>query len=640
MSQLRALFEPIKIGNVEIKNRIALLPMGTSYVEAGFVTPKQTGFIVERAKGETGLIILGGVSPLQINLGPILSIHHDRYIPGLKQLTDEVHAYDSKIFCQFTYTYLFAKEEGAPIEIVGPSDHLCRILNAPARALTQEEIRQIIEEGGDAARRAREAGFDGVELLMGMGYVLCRFVSTHTNKRTDEYGGSPENRLRIVLEMIDNMKAKAGIGPDFPLICRISPEEFMEGGLTVEDWRVLAPMLEKAGVLGLNIEAGWHECSVPTTQMIVPKGAFVHIAHEMKKVVDIPVIAGHKISDPVLANQIIEEGKADLAGMGRPLIADPYLPRKAREGRLDEIRHCISCNECLDGLMWGQEHAPLRCTVNPQVGHETEDAGPAPKPKKIVVVGGGPAGMEAAIVAAQRGHNVVLFERQDRLGGQLIPAASSPWKDDINTLTKYLSHMMDKEGVEVRLSVAANAEIIDVEKPDAVVLAMGAVPAILDIPGVAKPNVVTSVDVLRGLKETGKKVVVIGGGFVGCELSLFLRERGNEVTLLEVRKRIGADIGPTTRWVVRKELKNAQIQMETEIYADEITDDGVRAHKNGETKFFEADTVVLAVGMKANAGFAEELKGKPYAVHTIGDCVEARKIRHAISEGFEIGRQL
>jgi len=639
VTELKNLFQPIHIGEMELKNRIIFLATATGYGADDGVTDRQTNFYAERAGGGAGLLVTGITMPSSLGrpLPGMMGIYHDRFIPSLRQLNDAVQAYGAKIAAQLGLQYYWAKGEGAPVEEVAPSEVSTRRDSAP-RALTIEEIRQIIDDFSEGVRRARDAGFDAVEFHCGIGYLINRFLSPCTNKRTDQYGGSFENRMRFLLEIIELSKKKAG--SDYPIICRISGEEFMEGGHTLEDSKKLAPILEQAGVHCLSMQAGWHECRTPLVHMSVPRGAFVYIAEEIKKVVNIPVVAAYRINDPILADKIIAEGKADLIGMARPLIADPALPNKAREGKFDDIRPCIACGHCLDTVMVGM---PMTCSVNPRVGREAEyTIEPAKISKKVFVIGGGPAGMEAAAVAATRGHRVTLFEKSDRLGGNLLLAAALSYKGEIGNFASYMETQVKKSGAQIRLGQEMTAKAVEEGKPDAVIVATGTSAKVPDLPGFKGDNVALALDVLAGKKVIGESVIVVGGEMVGCEVAEFLAEKGKQVTLLARRERVGDDIGRTTRWVIMQRLRNAGIRMETKVDVVEITDKGVRGirRNGGEVEFFAGDSVVLAVGLASSNELAQKLEREVPAIYSVGDCVEVRRIVEAIEEGFRVAREL
>ncbi|HXX59384.1 MAG TPA: FAD-dependent oxidoreductase [Dehalococcoidales bacterium] len=639
MIPLTRLFSPIRVKNIELKNRIVFLAIGTDQAQDGMVTDTYHNFVVERAKGGAGLIISGCLSPFKsIHDQTLLGIGDDRYIPRLRELVRAVHQYESKIAGQIQPMYHFAKDANSVAEPVGPSEQIIPLLKQTARALTIEEIHQTVADCGEAARRCREAEFDAIELSMGMGYMLNRFLSPVTNKRTDEYGGSMENRMRLVLEIIRKMRQKTG--NDFPIICRFSAEEYMEGGLTVTDWKIMAPILEKAGVDVMDVEAGWHECRKPLNQASVVPGSFAFLAEEIKNVVNVPVVAAYRINDPFIAEQILERGKVDLIGMGRSLIADPYLPNKAKEGRFDEIRTCLACNFCLSDVA-KHESGGIKCTINPRVGREKEtELKPTTKSKKVLVIGGGPAGMQAAMTAAARGHKVTLIEKGNKLGGQLLNALLPPYKEEIKKLVNTMTAQVKKTGVAVELNKQATVPFILENKPDAVIIAAGARPLIPNIPGVKNKNVATAIEVLTNSKKVGDKVVIVGGGLVGCETADFLAEKGKKITVVEMLGRMAADIPPASRWVLMQRLKVAGAGMESGTKVEEITSDGVRATRNGTPVFFAADTVVLATGFSPNKELTNQLTGKVPELYSVGDCVQAHRIKEAIEEGFNIGSHI
>lgn len=639
MTGLKNLFQPIKVGEMELENRIVFLAVMTGYGANDMVTERLKNFYAERARGGVGLLTTAIIMPSSLGtpLPGTMGIYHDRFIPGLRQLVDMVHAEGPKIAAQLGLQYFWAREEGAPIEEVAPSEVSTRRGSAP-RALSIAEIHQIVEQFSDGVRRARDAGFDAVEFHCGVGYLINRFLSPCTNKRTDQYGGTLENRMRFLLAIIESSKRKAG--SDYPLICRISGEEFMEGGHTLEDSKKLAPILEKAGVHCLSMQAGWHECPRPLVHMSVPRGAFVYIAEEIKKVVSVPVVAAYRINDPILADRIIADGRADLIGMARPLIADPELPNKAKEGRFNDIRPCIACGHCLDTVLGGM---PMACTVNPRAGKEAEYAiESAKRPKKVFVIGGGPAGMEAATVAANRGHQVTLFERGERLGGNLLLAAAPSYKGEIANLTRYLETQVKKSSTQIRLGEEVTAKTVEEGKPEVVIVATGANAKLPDLPGVKGDNVTLALDVLTGKEVFCERVIVVGGEMVGCEVADFLAEKGKKVTLLARRERVGDDIGRTARWVILQRLRAAGVSMETKVNVVEITDKGVRGiRRNGrESEFFEGDSVVLAVGLAPSNELSQKLERNAAAIYPIGDCVEVRKIVEAIEDGFRVAREI
>jgi 2,4-dienoyl-CoA reductase-like NADH-dependent reductase (Old Yellow Enzyme family)/thioredoxin reductase len=645
MEMFKHLFTPIKIGDMEVRNRIVMLPMTTGYPEADeTVGDRFINFFTERAKGGAGFIIIP-FSPVRAGSPMEPGLFDDRFIPGVRRLTAEIHAHGTKVACQLIISYhVMFKDDMS--EVVGPSPVMNQLVRVIPRALTVDEIRFIVEEYGRAARRAREGGFDAVEILVGCGYILNRFLSPISNKREDEYGGSLENRMRVILESIESVRREAG--NDFPIGVRLNIEELMAGGHTVEDSMIVAQALEKAGVSIINTYIGWHESPVPTVAPSLPPGAFAHLVEKIKGCVSIPVIAANRINDPIVAEKILADGKADLVGMGRALLADPELPNKAKEGRIEEIVPCIACSRCLAEIMpmykaWGKGFSTF-CTVNPFAGKEGDYfLEPAAKPKKVVVIGGGPGGMEAAMTAAMRGHRVTLFEKGDELGGWLLVGCIPPYKDEIRALHKSLAVRTRKAGVQIRLKDEAGPKTIGEEKPDVLILAVGANPLVPNIPGVKGAHVVLAEDVLTGRKSVSGAIIIVGGGLVGCETAEFLIERGQgitSVTVVEMLERMAETVSPTYRPFFMARLKKTGIRMETQTTVEEITDKGVKVTQNGVPGFIEGNAVVLAVGLRAEPQLEEKFKGKAPEIYSVGDCVKPRMIKEAIEEGFSIGRKV
>jgi len=650
MMKLEKLFQPSKIGPLEILNRIIMVAVTTRYdFEESDRLPK---FYAERAKGGAGLIITGALQTLYPGrkLGVArVNIYNDSGIPKLKKWVKAIHDNGGRAAAQLaTYGYWSKKGTEGTAEDVGPSavtlprEGLHPIFSLaeylpPVRTLTVEEIHMIQEAIGDAASRAREAGFDAIEIQCIGGNILHRFTNPFLNRRRDQYGGNVENRLRIMTETIANVKRKTG--EDFPIICRIPGLDPVPWGLGLEDWQVIASILEKAGVHALNIYPRWYEARGPLPQMCVPRNAFVHLAEGIKKAVNIPVIAGVRINDPLDAEQILANGKADFIGMGRPLIADPDLPNKAKEGRLEDIRLCTACCRCYDDVASDRF---MSCAVNPSAGREGEYiVNRAEKAKKVFIIGGGPAGMEAARVTALRGHQVTLFEAKDKLGGQLLNAIVPPYKDEWNSTIRYFTTQLGKLHVEVRMNTRCTAKEIEEGKPDVVIVASGAIPLIPNLPGMNGNNVVTAVDVLAGRKQTSQNVVIVGGGSTGCETAEFLAQKGKQVTILEMLPRIGADYGPMNRWVVIDRLIAAGIRLETSVKVEGITEKGVRVIRAGlYPEFFEADSVVLALGMKPDDGVDLNLEGKVLSLFKIGDAVKPAGVTEAIESGLKVGLQV
>lgn len=646
MLELTNLFRASNIGQMKLKNRIVMLPITTGYNEADeTVGERFIDYFRERAKGGVGLIVIP-FSPIYTACPMQPGLYSDFFVQGASRLCKAVQAYEAKVCAQLIVQYHFVTEGGSVPEVVAPSPVLNRMMGCTPRELSIQEIHYLAKEYGKAAHRARTAGFDSVELPIVGGYILNRFLSPYSNKRRDVYGGNLQNRMRIVLEIIENIKTMAG--EDYPIICRLNVQENIEGGYDIHQSKEIAAMLEAAGIHAISVYTGWHESPVPTVQACVPEGAFVYLADEIKKVVGIPVIAANRINNPISAERILSEGKADLVGMGRALLADPEFPNKARKGEFDEIVPCIACSRCLAEILsayrkWGKPVSTY-CSVNPRLGQERESVlQRADKPKKVLVVGGGPAGMEAAVTAALRGHKVTLYEKGRALGGQLLIACLPPYKDEIKALIKSMSVKTHKSGVKVKLNAEVGPEIVQKEKPDSVILACGGIPLIPHIPGLLGRHVGTAEEVLTGGKEAKGAVVILGGGLVGCETAEFLIKKNGVtgVTILEALDRIGNDMSLTNRGFTLSRLRSLGIEMETNVIVEAITGEGVRVSKGGAGMTFRADTVVLAVGFRANNQLAEDLKDmKFFQLSSAGDCNEPRTIREAINEGFCIGRRI
>lgn len=643
------LFEPGRIGKLSTKNRIGMAPLGfiAKFVDRdGRLTQQGIDYYAARAKGGTGLIITGTTRVnREIDYFPglprVLVVDSSRETAvQLEKLAETVHEYGAKIAFSLTagmgrctFRALLAKG-GRP---VAPSPLPCFWEpSVITRELTTEEIEKIVQDFGIAAEVLRSAGIDGVDIHGHEGYLLDQFITALWNKRTDKYGGDLEGRLRFPVEVIQSIKRKAG--DDFPVIYRYGLTHYLEGGREVEEGLEIARRLEAAGADALDIDAGcyetWYWPHPPNTQ---PPGCMVDLAEMTKKVVKIPILVAGRLGYSDLAEKVLQEGKADFILLGRPLLADPEWPNKVKGGRLEDIRPCVGCHEC---LKMDLELKYLSCAVNPTTGMEVEYAlKPAEKKKSVLVVGGGPGGMEAARIAALRGHKVTLWEKGDALGGNLRPASAPDFKRDYKSLINYLSTQIKKLRVTIELRKEATPELIQAMKPEVVFIATGATPIIPEIPGVKKGKVVTAVDLLLGKKEAGESVVVVGGGMVGCEAALYLAQKGKQVTIVEILDSIARDMYSPNRMHMLKLLAESNVKSLTETNVLEITDEGVAiADKDGKRSTLKADTVVLAIGLKPDGGLFGALKDKVPEVYASGDCVEARKVINAIWEGFGIAR--
>lgn len=649
---LEMLFSPIAIGNLEVKNRIAMAPITTNWAPAdGTVPDRIVDYLEARAKGGVGLIILETVTVdadfpyIMTSLG----LWDDSQIPSFANLADRLHAHGAKLAVQISHpgpeSFSFMKG----IRPVGPSPTVCKMHGQVCRELATSEIKPIAEQYGAAARRAREAGCDAMELHAAHRYMLAgSFLSPLRNRRTDAYGGSTDGRLKFVLEIMESVRAEAGA--DFPVIARISGDEYLPGGRSLRDTEYIAPKLALAGVAAFEISGGvqpelfWRV--IPPTG--TPIGINVDAAAAVKKVVDVPVMAVGRINDPRFAEDLLQKGQADMVSLGRALLADPELPNKAAEGRFEDIAPCTGC--CFGCVHRQTKLQPMSCVINPTVGREKEMAiTPAAKPKQVLVVGGGPGGMEAARVAAARGHRVTLVEKSAKLGGQLNLACVHPTKQEIVKWIQYLSVQVEKAGVEVELNKEVTPELIEQMKPDAVVVAAGGEVALPDIPGVDRDEVVPAKAVFEGTKAiTRGKVLVVGGGMVGCEIADLLADRGDEqstagveVTIVEMLDDIALDVPAQSRTLLMPSLREKGVRALTSATVKAITEEGVVIAKDGrEETLAGLDLVIIACGTKSTQVLGEEIEGKVPELYVIGDAKQPRDALEAISEGSQVARAL
>ena len=648
MSKLMKLFEPGQIGRLKIKNRIVMAPMVPwGLVEPdGMISERGIDYYSERAKGGAGLITTGAAitkPDLEYRrVRRMFRADNPQVIPRLRELVDAVHRYDAKISIQLTPgtgRVIFPMAASQP---VGPSV-LPNVwdLSVMTRELTTEEVEALVRSFENAARIVKESGADAIELHGHEGYLIDQFMTSLWNRRQDKYGGDLEGRLRFALEIVEAIKAEAGA--DFPVIFRYAVRHYIEGGREIEESLEIARRMEKAGVDALHVDAGcyddWYWPHPPNYQ---PPGCMVDMAEAVKKAVSIPVIAVGRLGYPELAEAVLGEGKADFIALGRPLLADPEWPLKAREGRLNDIVPCIGDHDgCLGRTTVRGAH--LSCTVNPACGNERASTiTPADKPKYVIVVGGGVAGMEAARVAALRGHKVRLYEKSEKLGGHLIEASAPEFKDDLRLLRNYYQTQIEKLRVIVKLGKEATPELIKEEKADVVIVATGSTPIIPGIPGIEKDKVVTAVDLLLGRKDAGEKNIVVGGGLVGCETAVYLARQGKRVTIVEMLENILRDIFEANRQHLFKLLAESGVCVLTDAQLTRVTDDGV-VIVNKRRRYqahIQADTVVLAVGLKPEVHLAKALEGEVSEVHSIGDCRDPRKILDAIWSAFHTARAI
>lgn len=652
MSSLDKLFSPIKIGTMEVRNRIAMAPMSTGWApDDGTVPQQMIDYWETRAKGGVGLIIFEVVT-IDASFPYIMQsvgLWDDNLIPSYKKFVDAMHAHGAKVAPQISHPGPESFSWLKGIQPVGPSPVVCKTHGQVCRELATEELGPIIEQYGEAARRAREAGCDAMELHAAHNYMLAgSFLSPLRNKRSDAYGGGIHGRLKFLLEVLHSIRAKAG--RDFPVILRISGDEHLPGGRDLRDTQYIAPKLVEAGVDAFHISGGvvpdlfWRILPPSGT----PPGLNVPAAAAVKQVVDVPVMVVGRITDPRLAEDILDKGQADMVVMGRALLADPELPNKAAEGRFEDIAPCTSCGlGCLRGQL---TYEPLTCVINPTVGREKEMAiTPAAKAKKVMVVGGGPGGLEAARVAAVRGHEVTLYEKEAKLGGQFNLAAVPPMKQELSLWLQYLTVQVKKVGVTVELNTEVTPELIEEIKPDVVIVATGGECLIPPIPGVNGPKVSTAHAVLAGqLAISRGNVLIIGGGMVGCELADMLADPGYNqttggtlVTIVEMLPDIALDVIPQSRMLLIPRLREKGVKVVTLATVKEVLEDGVVVTRDGQEETIGGmDHIILACGAKSVDELSDKIKDKVPEVYVIGDAKEPRKALEAIAEGAEVGRKI
>ena len=660
------LFQPIKINTLDIKNRIDMPAMHLGMANNFEVTDQIVEFYAERARGGVGMICVGYATVDELS-GNTLNIgaHKDEFIPGLARLSKAIKDNGARSCVQVNhagrYNMSFFLNGKQP---VAPSAIASRMTREVPKEMDKDEIRQTIDSFAQAAMRVKKAGYDAVEVLSGTGYLISEFLSPLTNKRADEYGGSPENRMRFGLDIMRAIRKQ--VGKNFPVMVRMNGNDFMPGGQGNAELKLYAKALvEEAGVDALCINVGWHEARVPQITAAVPRGAFAYLSRGIKEAVNVPVIASHRINDPETAREMIADGMCDMVAMGRGLIADPYLPEKAEDGREEEILHCIACAQgCFDNL-FKLKH--VECLCNPKAGYECEGACTlAETPKKIMVIGGGAAGMNAAIAASDRGHQVAIYEKGDELGGQLYLAGAPPGREEFAELAYDLETQVYTRNIDICLGQTVDAALIEKEKPDHIILATGATPMTPPIPGVELSHVVQAWDVLANKVYTGRRVVVIGGGAVGVETALLLAEKGTlsgetlkfllvnkaetpevlyematrgtkQITIIEMIGQIGKDFGKSTRWGMLQDVDRHGIELKPAAKALEITATGVRVETPDGISEIPADTVVLAAGARSDRSLVDIIKAKNIPFDVIGDAKAIGMAFDAVHQGYQAG---
>ena len=662
------LFEPITIGTLTLKNRIMMPAMHLNMCRNFKVTERLQAFYAERARGGAGLICVGYATIDELSGQPgNIGAHEDDFLPGLTRLAATIKEGGAAACVQLNHAgrynhslFLGGKQPVAPSPIAS------RLTQEVPRQLEETEIAQLIQHFAAAARRVQQAGFDAVEVLAGTGYLISEFLSPLTNQRQDAYGGSLENRMRFGLKVITAIRQATGT--DFPLLVRINGNDFMAGGNSRDELLIFARHLVTAGADALNVNVGWHEAQVPQIVTKVPRGVFSYLARTFREQIPVPVIAGHRINDPTIARQLLAEGSCDLVAMGRALIADPQLPEKTRSGREQDIVHCVACAQgCFDNLF---KLKAVECLCNPRAGYETHTLSqPTEKPQQVLVVGGGAAGMSAALAAAEQGHGVTLCERSNQLGGQLPIAGTPPGRAEFSILAEDLRRQLARHPIRVLPGTEVDASFLRQHRPDRLILATGGRPIAPLIPGADLPHVVQAWEVLAKTVETGQRVVIIGGGAVGIETALLLAEQGTmsaadlkfllvhraepleelyrlatrgskQITLVEMIDKLGSNFGRSTRWGILQDLQRFHVTALTRTKVQQITPGGVMIEHNDQTTEIAADTVVLAVGTSSYNPLAQTAAELQIPWQLVGDGQNPAMVFDAIHQGFAAGRSI
>lgn len=640
--QIKNLFMPIKLGMIEINNRFVIPAIGPNSNPDSTVSLNLIDFWQARAKGGWGLLIVasGTVDPIGKSIPMQLGLWDNKFIPGYRKLTDIVHKYGVKIAIQLHHAGRQTNSKIIGAQPVAPSAISCPVEKELPRELSTSDIYEIIDKYGDAAVRAQEAGFDAIEIHGAHGYLVAQFMSLYSNKRIDEFGGNFLNRMRFPVEIIKNIRHK--VDTSFPIIFRFSGNEKVIGGRSLSESKVIANLIQETGVNAVHISVGvYAKKQYIIAPGDVPPGFLLKDAGEVKQSITIPVIAVGRIIDPWIAEDAIKSGRADLIAWGRQSLVEPELPKKIAAENFTEIAPCIGCMQGCLGYLYNPKKMKVTCLVNPFCGEEGKiNITPVKKSKKVIVVGGGPGGLETAWLSSARGHKVILFEKQPSYGGQFRLCAALPGKQDFSKAIGYLVKMCEKYNVSLNINTEATIQSILTEKPDVVVLATGARWLIPNMKGVNEA-IITVPDILNGQKQVGTNVLVVGGGSVGCGVADYLGERGHKITIVEKRNQIGIDIENAVNIFLQERLTKYNVKIETESEVIEFLKDGVIVKNNNKNIHITGfDNIVLAIGVKSYQIFSETLKNHLTELYIIGDAVLPRKAIDAIHEGACIATQL
>ena len=681
LSKYPHLLEPLDLGFTKLRNRALMGSMHTGLEEAKNGFERLAAFYSERARGGVALIVTGGIAPNEEGgvFQHAAKMTTDDEVKQHQIITDAVHQADGKICMQILHAGRYAYSPA----LVGPSAIQAPINPFTPKELDEAGIEKQIEDYAVCAQLAQKAGYDGVEIMGSEGYFINQFIVAHTNQRTDQWGGSYENRIRLPIEIVRRVRER--VGPNFILIYRLSMLDLIEDGSTWEEVVQLAKEIEKAGATLINTGIGWHEARIPTIATSVPRGAFSKVTARLKSEVSIPLITTNRINMPEVAEKILAEGDADMVSMARPFLADAELVQKAAEDRSQEINTCIGCNQaCLDHTF---SNKLTSCLVNPRACHETElKYVKTANPKNIAVVGAGPAGMAAASVAAERGHKVTLYDSGEEIGGQFNVAKLIPGKEEFYETLRYYGVMLKKYNVDMRLSTRVSAKELIADGYDEVILATGVQPRMPDIDGIEHPSVISYLDALKKRKPVGKRVAVIGAGGIGFDVSEFITHQGasaaldtdvfmkewgvdfsgqhrggvkgvepqlpepaRQVYLLQRKtSKIGKNLGKTTGWIHRTSLKHREVQMIPGVTYRKIDDEGLhitvtaKRAEQGEDKLLPVDTIIICTGQDPMRELQAELEAANVSTHLIGGADVAAELdaKRAINQGCYLAAEL
>lgn len=656
------LLSPITINKLEIRNRVVYPSLGLLYSYDGKLNDRYYNYFKEKARGGTGLVTVGPVGIDFIGSGGIIPmLDTDEAIPAFQKMAAIIKNEGARAWMQLfhagAYSYPMLLNGEPPI---APSAVYSRYSKAMPREMTAEDIERVRQAFVSAAQRAKEAGFDGVEILGSGGYLITQFLSPVKNQRTDAYGGSFENRVRFPKEVIEDVRKQ--VGPDFPLTIRMAGNDFVTGSNTDAETRAFAKVYEAAGVDAISVTGGWHETHVPQLPASLPQSGFAFLAYNIKKQVSVPVMASNRIASPAVAEKLLKDGYADMVSIGRALIADPHWVNKVMTDHVDEIRPCVACLQgCMDNVMSGK---PVMCVANPMAGFEGERKITKCKaPKQVMVVGAGLGGLEAAVTAAEAGHQVDLYEKKDDIGGQLWIAGAPPHKSELLGLVEYYRAMLGKHNVNLHLSTRVDDRVIREKNPDFLIVAEGAEPLLPPIDGIEDPSVISAWNLLAEDRLLGDEVAIIGGGAVGLETALKVAQKGtitpevlhflfahdaetperlrelmfsgtSRVTVFEMLPKVGKDVGKSTKWVLMSELAKHGVATVTEAEVIRIKNGLVTFKKDGRTEERQFDHIINAAGSRSVKKISEKIESLNIPFAVIGDGAKPGKMNHAVHGGF------